>query len=367
MRKVKAAVFYEVGRPFQVEVLDLEAPRAGEVLVKVAAAGVCHSDWHLMTGATKHATPVVPGHEGAGVVEAVGPGVTKLKPGDHVALSWAPSCGACFYCLNDRPSLCEAYVGPLWNGVMMDGSTRLSKDGQPIYHFSALACFADYCVVPQECCVPMPEAVPLTIAALIGCAVTTGVGAALNTARVKPASSVAVFGAGGVGLSVIMGAKLAGASRIIAVDKAEGKLDIAKSFGATDVVMAGSEATRAVQALTHGRGADYVFEAIGIPAVQEQSLAATRKGGTLVLVGISPMGSGTNLPGAIIARQEKTITGSYYGTANPARDFPLIADLYQRGLLDLGRLVSRQYPLEKINEAYADMLSGELARGVIVF
>ena len=365
--KIQAAVFYEPGKPFSVETLDLEAPRKGEVLVKVAAAGVCHSDWHLMTGATQHAVPVVPGHEGAGVVEAVGPEVTAFQPGDHVALSWAPSCGRCFYCLNDRPSLCETYVGPIWDGVLMDGTTRLSKNGQPVYHFSALACFANYTVVPQECCVRMPKEVPLTVAALIGCAVTTGVGAALNTARFKPGSSVAVYGAGGVGLSVIMGARLAGASRIIAIDKAEGKLAIAKEFGATDAVLAGPEAVNAVKALTAGRGADYVFEAIGLPAVQEQSLSATRKGGTLVLVGISPMGSGTNLPGAVIARQEKTITGSYYGTANPARDFPLLAELYRRGQLDLGRLVSKQYPLTQINEAYAAMLSGETARGVIVF
>lgn len=365
--KTKAAVFYAPGQPFQIETLDLEPPRAGEVLVKVAAAGVCHSDWHLMTGATKHATPVVPGHEGAGVVEAVGPGVTRFKPGDHVALSWAPACGNCFYCLNDRPSLCETYVGPIWEGVMMDGTSRLSKDGQPVYHFSALACFAERCVVPQECCVPMDPAVPLAIAALIGCAVTTGVGAVLNTAHVKPGSSVVVFGAGGVGLSTIMGARLAGASRIIAVDRAEGKLDLARQFGATDCVLAGPETNAEIKRLTHGRGGDFVFEAIGLPAVQEQSLAVTRKGGTLVLVGVSPMGSGTNLPGAIITRQEKTVTGSYYGSANPARDFPLYAELYRNGQLDLERLVSRTYPLEQINEAYQDMLSGEIARGVIVF
>src|ERR671922_2602438 len=179
--KIQAAVLYEPNRPFSVEALDLAPPRAGEVLVKVAAAGVCHSDWHLMTGATKHAMPVVPGHEGAGVVEAIGPGVTNLKPGDHVALNWAPSCGHCFYCLNDRPSLCETYVEPIWAGTMLDGTPRLSKDGNPVYHFSALACFADFAVVPQECCVPMPRDVPHTIAALIGCAVTTGVGAVINT------------------------------------------------------------------------------------------------------------------------------------------------------------------------------------------
>ncbi len=365
--KIKAAIFYQVGQPFQIETLDLEAPRAGEVLVKVAATGVCHSDWHLMTGATQHPTPVVPGHEGAGVVETVGPGVTRVKPGDHVALNWAPNCGSCFYCLNDRPSLCTAYVGPIWAGTMMDGSTRLSKDGQPVYHFSALACFAEYAVVPQECCVPLPKEVPLTIAALIGCAVTTGVGAVVNTVRLRPGSSVAVFGAGGVGLSVVMGAKLAGAGRIMVVDRSEAKGDLALNFGATDFVMAGPDAPLEIRRLTEGRGADYVFEAIGLPSAQEQGFEATRPGGTLVLAGLSAMGSSTNLPGALITRQEKTISGSYYGTANTARDFPLYADLYLKGKLDLDRLVSQTYPLEQINEAYADMLRGEGARGLVVF
>ena len=365
--KIQAAVFYEPLTPFKIETLDLEPPRVGEVLAKIAAVGVCHSDWHLMTGATRHPLPVVPGHEGAGVVEAVGPGVTRVKVGDHVALNWAPNCGVCFYCLNDRPSLCAAYVGPIWAGTMMDGTTRLSKNGQPVYHFSALAAFAEYTVVPQECCVPLRKEVPFPVAALIGCAVTTGVGAVLNTAKVRPGSSVAVFGAGGVGLSIIMGAQLAGAGRIIAVDRAEGKLEMARSFGATDALMAGPDTNDAIRALTEGRGADYVFEAIGLPAVQEQCLDAARPGGVIVLAGISAMGSATNLPGAIITRQEKTVTGSYYGTANTARDFPLYADLYLKGKLDLGRLVSKTYRLEQINEAYADMLSGALARGVIVF
>ncbi len=365
--KIQAAVFYEPHTPFKIEMLDLEPPRAGEALVKIAAVGVCHSDWHLMTGATKHPVPVVPGHEGAGVVKAVGPGVTRVKVGDHVALNWAPNCGACFYCLNDRPSLCSAYVGPVWAGTMMDRTTRLSKNGQPVYHFSALAAFAEYTVVPQECCVLLSREVPFPVAALIGCAVTTGVGAVLNTAKVRPGSSVAVFGAGGVGLSIIMGAQLAGASCIVAVDRAEAKLDMARSFGATDALMAGPDTNDAIRALTGGRGADYVFEAIGLPALQEQCLNAARPGGVIVLAGISPMGSATNLPGAIITRQEKTVMGSYYGTANTARDFPLYADLYLKGKLDLGRLVSKTYTLEQINEAYADMLNGALARGVIVF
>lgn len=367
MMRIHAAVLHKVNDPFQIEEVDLEMPHAGEVLVKVAAAGVCHSDWHLVTGATKHVLPVVPGHEGAGVVTAVGEGVTTVRPGDHVILNWAPSCGACFYCLNDRPSLCTTYVGPLWAGTMMDGTTRLSQDGEPVYHFSALACFADYAVVPMQCCVPVAHEVPLTVAALVGCAVTTGVGAALNTAKVRPGSSVVVFGAGGVGLSVVLGARLAGASQIIAVDKAEAKGDMALAFGATDFLMPGRDLVATIRQMTEGRGADYAFEAIGIPSIQEQCLEVIRPGGMVVLAGVSPMGSGTNLPGAIITRQEKTVTGTYYGSANTARDFPRIIDLYRRGRLDLDRMVSRTYRLDQINQAYADMLAGENARGVIVF
>jgi S-(hydroxymethyl)glutathione dehydrogenase/alcohol dehydrogenase len=365
--KIRAAVFEEPNRPFSIESLDLDAPRHGEVLVRVAATGVCHSDWHLMTGATRHAVPVVPGHEGAGVVEAVGPGVGRVRVGDHVALSWAPSCGGCFYCLDDKTCLCSAYVGPVWAGTMLDGTTRLSRGGRPVYHFSALACFAERTVVPEVCCVPIPGEVPLTIAALIGCAVTTGVGAVLNTVRLQPGSSVAVFGAGGVGLSAIMGAKLAGASPIIAVDRTEEKRDLARAFGATDALVAGPDTVAAVRALTAGRGADCVVEAIGLPAVQEQCLEAVRPGGTLVLAGIAPMGSTTNFPGALLTRQEKRVVGSYYGSANPARDFPRYAGLYLRGQLDLGRLVSRTYPLGQINEAFAAMLSGTTARGLVVF
>ena len=364
---IQAAVLYAPHTPFVVETLELAPPQSGEVQVRVAAAGVCHSDWHLMTGATQHVLPVVPGHEGAGVVEAVGPGVTRVKPGDQVALSWAPSCGQCYYCLNDRPSLCATYVGPLWAGTMLDGTTRLSKNGQPVYHFSGLACFADHIVVPEICCVPMTPGVPLAVMALIGCAVTTGVGAVLNTAHVRPGSSVAIYGAGGVGLSVLMGARLAGASRLIVVDVVESKLALAREFGATDALLAGPEVPAAIRALTGGRGADYVFEAVGVPAIQEQCLDAARPGGTIVLAGISPMGSGTNFPGALLTRQEKTVTGSYYGTANPARDFPLLADLYAQGRLDLDRLVTQTYPLTAINEAYADMLAGRVARGVLVF
>ena len=347
--------------------VDLEPPRAGEVLVKVAAAGVCRSDWHLVTGATQHPLPAVPGHEGAGVVEAVGEGVTHVQPGDPVILNWAPNCGTCFYCLHDRPSLCATYTEPVWAGTMMDGTPRLSKNGKPIYHYCALACFSEYTVVPQESCVPLDKAVPLTVGALIGCAVTTGVGAVLNTAHVQAGCSVAVFGVGGVGLCTVMGAHLAGAVPLIAIDTVEARAADAEALGATHFLNAGPDTVEAIRALTEGRGADYVFDATGIPAVQEQCLEAVRPGGLVVFAGLAPMGSSTNLPGAVLTRQEKTVTGTYYGTAHPLRDFPHYAHLYLQGKLNLDRLITKTYTLDQINEAYADLLAGQLARGVVVF
>jgi Zn-dependent alcohol dehydrogenase len=310
---------------------------------------------------------VLLGHEGAGVVEAVGPGVVHVQPGSHVALNWAPNCGHCYYCLHGSPSLCEAFLAATWAGTMMDGTTRFALDGQPVYQYCSLGCFSEYTVVPASCCVPLAEAVPAPVAALIGCAVMTGVGAVLNTAQVRPGSSLAVFGAGGVGLSAVLGARLAGAGRIIVVDRAAGKAEMAQAFGATDFVLADEGAVAAIRQLTEGRGADYTIEAVGSPAVQEACFAAARPGGTVVLAGLSPMGSSTNLPGATLTRQEKTVKGSYYGSASPDRDFPALAELYLRGQLDLERLVTHTYRLEEINAAYAAMLNGSAARGVIVF
>lgn len=366
--KIQAALITAPHQPIQIETLELDPPRAGEVLVRVAACGVCHSDYHLITGATKHPLPVVPGHEGAGIVEAVGDGVTHLKPGDHVVLNWAPNCGHCFYCLRGKPNLCDTFVGPVWDGVMLDGTPRLKWKGQPVYHFSALAAFAEYTVVPQETCVVVRRDVPLSVAALVGCAVTTGVGAVLYSANVQAGDRVAVFGCGGVGLSVIMGAQLAGAQQIIAIDRVPAKLDLARCFGATDTINAATiDAIEAVRHLTEERGADVTFEAVGVPQLQADCVEAVRPGGKAVLVGLSAMGSSTPLSGAKIVRQEKTVIGSYYGTAHTARDFPFLLDLYAAGKLDLDALVSRTYRLSEINEAFAAMLAGEVARSVIVF
>jgi S-(hydroxymethyl)glutathione dehydrogenase/alcohol dehydrogenase len=366
--KIKSALVTKVNQPIQIETLDLEAPHASEVLVRIAACGVCHSDYHLISGATKHPLPVVPGHEGAGIVEAVGPNVTRVKPGDHVVLNWAPNCGHCFYCLRGKPNLCDTFIGPIWNGVMLDGTPRLSWHGDPVYHFSALAAFAERTVVPQETCVVIRDDVPLKVAALVGCAVTTGVGAVLYTAEVHAGDRVAIFGCGGVGLSILLGAKLAGAQQIIAIDRVAKKLELAKQLGATDVIDASQvDAIDQVRRLTNGRGADVSFEAVGVPQLQADCVEAARPGGKAVLVGLSAMGSITPLSGAKIARQEKMILGSYYGSADTARDFPFLLDLYKAGKLDLDALVSQTYELPQINEAFNKMLSGEVARGVITF
>jgi Zn-dependent alcohol dehydrogenase len=249
---------------------------------------------------------------------------------------------------------------------MMDGTPRLSRGGKPVYHYSALACFADHAVVPQESCVPLPPEVPFEVAAIIGCAVTTGVGSVLNTAQVSAGSAVAVFGAGGVGLSTILGARLAGAHPIIAVDRIEEKKETALRLGATHALVNGPGTVGEIQSLTGGRGADHVFETTGIPTVQGQALEAARPAGQLILSGLAPMGSSTDLPGSVLTRQEKTVRGSYYGSSVPARDFRLYAELFLKGKLDLGALITRTYALDDINEAFADMLAGRLARGVIV-
>jgi S-(hydroxymethyl)glutathione dehydrogenase/alcohol dehydrogenase len=365
--KIHAAVLAGAGQAFVVEDVDLSEPRAGEVLVKMGAAGVCHSDWHLVTGATKHPMPVVAGHEGAGVVLAAGAGVEGICVGDPVVLNWTPDCGRCFYCLRGKPNLCETYVGPIWAGTMLDGTPRLSWKGKPVYHFCGLASFATHAVVPQESCVVVRRDVPLEVAALVGCAVATGVGAAMYTAGVKAGDSAVVFGCGGVGLCTLMGAKLCGAQTIIAVDQNPHKMEMARKFGATHALLSGDDIVARVKEITGGRGADHAFEAVGIPQVQERALEACRPGGNLILAGLSAMGTGTNLPGAVLTRQEKTVKGSYYGSVHPRRDFPMLLDLYRAGKLDLERLISKRYALRQINEAYADMLTGRQARGVIVF
>ncbi|HVU11673.1 MAG TPA: Zn-dependent alcohol dehydrogenase [Phototrophicaceae bacterium] len=365
--QIHAALLRAPNTPFTMETLTLDEPRAGEVRVKLAACGVCHSDYHLVTGTTKHPLPVVAGHEGAGIVDAVGEGVTHVQPGDHVVLNWCPACGECFYCQHDQPNLCDTYTTPIWNGTMLDGTSRLSLNGEPVYAYCGLAAFADYTVVPAPSCIPIRKDIPLTAASLVGCAVATGVGAALYTSPVQAGESVVVIGCGGVGLNVLQGAALGGATTIIAVDSNPAKEGLAKQFGATEFVASSDHTLQDIRDLTEGRGADHAFEAVGLPRLQELALDAARPGGTIVLAGLSPMGSATNLPGAVITRTEKTIKGSYYGSVDARTDFPLLLDYYLDGKLKLDELVTRQWRLDEINEAFAEMLTGGVARGVIVF
>jgi Zn-dependent alcohol dehydrogenase len=317
-----------------------------------------------MVGEWKPPLPMVLGHEAAGVVEAVGPGVTLSQPGDHVILNFRPNCGWCRYCVNGRPVLCNGADSARW--VMFDGTVRLHKDGQDIYHFARVASFAEYAVVPQSGAVPVRKDMPLDKACLVGCSVMTGVGAVINTAKVTPGSSVVVIGCGGVGLNVIQGAKLAGAGRIIAVDLLDNKLEFARQFGATDVVNGSKvDAIAVVQELTHG-GADYAFEAIGFNKTIVQAYESTCLGGTTVVVGMAPEDDMMTISSLSLPRTEKVIMGSWYGSARPWTDLPKMVDLYLAGKLQIDPMVSRTYALEEINTAYDALAKGEVARSILL-
>ena len=364
--KIKAAVLYETKQPLVLDDVELDEPKAGEVLVKVGAAGICRSDHHFMHGDAPIALPVVLGHEGSGTVERVGPGVTSVRPGQQVILSFVPACGRCKSCVEGRANLCDNHMatGPF----MYDGTTRLHKGGQYIHHMGKVACFAEYAVVPEAGCVPVSSPVPMDKAAMIGCCVPTGVGAALYSANVQAGSTVAVVGCGGVGLNVIMGAKLANAGRIIAVDIRESQLEFAMKFGATHSVNASDrDPVAQVKELTGGLGADYTFEAFGSADTVKTAYDMCGKRGTVTVVGIAPAGAEAPINAVDLVRNEKTMRGTYYGSARPSVDMPKLVDLYQSGKLNLDDLVVRHYTLDQINQAYDDMDRGEVGRGAIMF
>jgi len=365
---VKAAILEAPATRLVVEHIDCQEPQAGEVLVRIAASGVCHSDLHVVHGTQTNPLPVVLGHEGAGIVEAVGPNVTRVQVGDHVVLSWVPYCGQCVYCLSGHPNLCQVAYAALAKGTLLDGTSRLSRSGKPVYHYSFISSFAEYAVVPESGCVVIQPDIPLDKAALVGCAVMTGVGAALNTAHVQPGSSVAVIGAGGVGLNVMQGAQLAGAIPIIAIDVNPSKLARARTFGATHVInAAGVDALSTVRELTQGVGVEYSFEAVGQPQTMRQCWEMARPGGTVVMVGIAPEGSELSLPANRVVREERRLMGSFYGSARPHIDMPKILELYMAGKLKLDELATHRFSLEQINEAVHSLESGEAVRPVIVY
>lgn len=365
--KIDAVVLEKTGGALHLQQLDLASPRAEEVLVRLGASGVCHSDYNAIDGTAETICPAVLGHEGAGVVEAIGPGVTRVAVGDHVALSWAPSCGRCPECLRGLPQLCGTAWPAMATGGLMDGTTRLSRGGEPVYHYSFLSTFAEACVIPERSCVPIPKDIPFAIAGLVGCAVTTGVGAVWRTAGVRPGDRVVVIGCGGVGLSALMAAVAVGAEPVVAVDVAPQKLEVARSFGATvGVRWAGSaEATAEAVREASGGGVDYAIEATGRPEAMQAAFLSTRARGAAVLIGIPRDDAVLELPALSIPRMERRVLGSIYGSSYPERDFPLTLDLYRSGRLPLDRLVSHRLSLGEVGQGFELMKTGEALRVVI--
>ena len=362
---MKAVVIHELNA-ITVQDVTLDPPKASEVKVKMAATGVCHSDLSVINGTIPAALPMLVGHEGAGVVEAVGEGVRNVAPGDHVVLSFVPNCRECFFCIRGEAYLCEK-AGTLNMGKQLDGTARVHQNGNDLNVMTGLGCMAEYAVIPSINVVPIKKEIPLEVAALVGCAVTTGVGAALNTARVEAGSTVVVFGCGGVGISVIQGARVAGAERIIAVDISESKLKMAESFGATHSVLSDDNVVKEIKKLTNGYGADYAFEAIGIPSVVELAYTVTRNGGKTIVVGVGKMTERISFNALTLSLKGKTICGCMYGNANPSVDFPKILRLYEAGKLDLEGMVTKTYRIDDAAQAFTDLEAGENARGVIVF
>ena len=359
---MKAAVLYETNTPLVVDDVELEGPKQGEVLVKVAAAGVCHSDLSFIEGKWRIHLPIVMGHEGAGIVEETGEGVTSMKPGDHVIFSWVGSCGVCRNCSRGKPYLCSNT--PL--ATMRDGTTRFKKGDQTLYHQTGVSSFSEYTVMDQISLVKIRNDMPLDRAALISCGVLTGVSAVVNAAKVDLGSSVAVFGCGGVGLNVIQGARLVGATKIIAIDKLDNKLAMAKEFGATHSINATTEDPVArIKEITRS-GVDYAFEVIGVPEVVAQAFDATDATGTTVMVGMPPLRAPLTIDtlGLFLG---KTLKGAYFGSSHFRTEMPALVELYMEGRLKLDELISRTYPLEKINDAFDALRNGEVARSIIKF
>jgi NDMA-dependent alcohol dehydrogenase len=365
---MRAVVLESTQSPVAVQDVQLEPPRGGEVLVRLAASGVCHSDLHVAHGALGAVLPCVLGHEGAGVVEAVGPGVSSLAPGDHVVLLWVGNCGHCFYCVEGRPGLCDLGVTLTLSGKLLDGTTRLSRAGQPLHHFLGVSAFAEYAVVVESAAVRISPEIPLEIAALVGCAVLTGVGAAIYAAQLRPGMAVAVFGAGGVGLNAIQGAALCGAYPIVAVDRVPAKLTLAREFGATQTVDSSrDDVAAAIQAATDGQGVDVAIEAIGNPVTIRQAYDALRRGGRAVQVGAAPLGAEMPFSPWTLPLLEKSLVGTLYGSTRPRTDIPRLLKLYRAGRLKLDQLITRRYRLDQVQDAFAAMERGELARGIITY
>ncbi|CAG7607261.1 alcohol dehydrogenase catalytic domain-containing protein [Leucobacter soli] len=373
---MKAVVFRDPETRVSVAEVELAAPRAGEVRVKIAAAGVCHSDLHVKRGEWDAPAPMVMGHEGSGVVVELGEGVTSLAVGDHVVLSWVPPCGECRYCLQGHEARCQkvaTVVAP--KGVLFDGTSRLSlpaADGgepstaEPLHHYLGVSSYAEEVVVPASGAIKVRDDAPLDVIAVVGCAVATGVGAVLNTAAVEPGSTVAVIGCGGVGLNVVQGAKLAGAERIVAIDVVPEKTDMALQFGATDRIDA-SERDAVEQLLELiPDGVDYAFDAIGRTVTTEQAIRMLGLGGAAVIVGLPPTGAKASFEPLVLAEADQRILGSNYGSVRPSIDIPALVDRYMDGQLKIDPLISGRRPLDEAAEALADLEAGGVLRTLLI-
>ena len=368
---VRAAVAWEAGKPLDVTTVRLDGPRGGEVLVEVMATGICHTDAFTLSGADPEGIfPAVLGHEGAGVVREVGAGVTSVKPGDHVIPLYTPECRECEYCLNPKTNLCQKIRSTQGAGLMPDGTSRLSAGGETIHHYMGTSTFANFTVLPEIAVAKVREDAPFDKICYIGCGVTTGIGAVINTAKVEPGSTVAVFGLGGIGLNVIQGARMVGADRIIGVDINPGKVELARRFGMTDFVnpkeIGEDKVVQAIVDLTNG-GVDYSFECIGNTTLMRQALECCHKGwGESTIIGVAPAGA------EISTRPFQLVTGrvwrgSAFGGARGRTDVPRIVDWYMDGKIDIDSLITHTMPLDDINEGFELMHAGESIRSVVVY
>ena len=364
---MRAAVLREIGAPLQLEDVELDEPKAREVVVRIEAAGVCHSDLHYMTGDLQAKLPIVVGHEGAGIVEAVGPQAgDRVSVDDRVALLWRPRCGECEACVAGNPVLCRfGRVLATTNGLM-DGTTRLHQGDERIHHLMGVSCFAERVVVSETSVLQVPDGVPLQIAAISACAVITGVGAVLNAVHRPAGQPLAVLGAGGVGLAAVMGAALTGAHPVIAIDIDPVKLELARRLGASDVVHAGEgNVVDQVLELSDG-GVPWMIDAVGSPQTMRQAVECLRPAGTLVAIGLSSVDATVAVPINDLVQRQKRIVGSLYGSSNPRIDLPRIFALYLAGRLPLDQLIGASRPLAEVNEAYADLRTGGVGRTILV-
>jgi alcohol dehydrogenase len=371
--KMKAAVLREQGRPrpyaasqpMTIEEVDLEPPGPGEVLYRIVGAGLCHSDLSTIENLRPRRLPTIPGHEAAGIVEEVGPGVTGLKAGDHVISVFVTSCGDCRYCNGGRPNLCQSANASRAAGTLITGARRLSLGGEPIHHYSGLSVFAQYAVVAQNALIRIPDDVPLEDATIFGCAVVTGVGAVLNTAQVPPGGQMAVVGLGGVGMNALMAGVVAGAERIVAVDLNADKLHLARELGATDTFLAGNaDVAEQVREATGG-GLDYVIETAGSIPAMNLAYAIAARGGMVVSAGLPAISATFSYPHSVLVSEEKSIRGSYMGSCVPKRDIPRFLGLYQRGKLPVQKLRSGFIAMEEINEGFDRLADGAVLRQIL--